>query len=277
MLKKQLINKKELSILTQNPIILFYHFSNVSTKNWQFLKKKIQKMSTCTHRVSNVAQRVKVATEINTLIIQNKIGNEILNKIQISTLNSLQINKKNINVLGSEASEASEASKAARRVIEADQRVTVAVLSENNIPINLLSKVQSFFSTKKKKILRVKKGHLPTKGLLRCPISEKDNKVPNLFQGPTLIVACKTTDQLTVIYNLLKKSSNFIFIGGWYNYQKMSHLTIRKIIKINDEKFQKENLIQFFEKKKLFILKVKNHLLLNCCNLLQLFKIIKNV
>lgn len=56
MLKKQIIIQKGFTFLNKKPIILLYHFNNISIKNWHLLRNKLKKLE-----------------DVETLVIQNKI------------------------------------------------------------------------------------------------------------------------------------------------------------------------------------------------------------
>ncbi len=216
MVKKQVIIQKGLNLLTENRIILLYHFNNVSTKNWQFIKNEIKK-----------------AEDINTLVIQNKIANEILKKIQSNTENKLLVNNK---------------LKKENQTLSVQKK---GLYGKNYPPLNELSTKVDITTNK-------------------YGVQEKDHLLKHLFQGPTFVLGCKTRNQLVLIYNLLKNSFNFVFVGGSYTNQNISHHSLERIVMLNDS--VKFDLIQFLEYKKLSIFLLNSHLIYSCSNLLQILK-----
>lgn len=188
MLKKKVTITKGLYVFTENPIILLYHFNNVSTNSWQFLKNEIKKLE-----------------DIRIVVIPNKICNTIVEKKQTNT--------------------------------------------EKELTFYNQSKIANLtFSSQK-----------------GC-----EHPLKHLFQGPTLVLACKTRDQLILIHNILKKSSNFIFVGGIYNNQNISHHCLEKLVKVNES--VKLEFIHFLEYKKLSFFFLKNQFIIHCSTLIQILK-----
>lgn len=79
-----------------------------------------------------------------------------------------------------------------------------------------------------------------------------DKKIKNLLQGPTFVLGCETIKQLVPIHKLLKNFSNFLFIGGLYNNQFITHYSIEKLFTLDDHNGAqtKIELIQFLNSKK---------------------------
>lgn len=195
MLKKQVTIQKGFTLLNNNNIILFYQFNNISIKNWHFLKNELRKLE-----------------DINTLIIQNKIAKNIIEKLQNS--------------------------------------------KDSFLPLSTVSlKKPSFIGDLK---IEKKKFH------------KRDCKLNNLFQGPTFLAGCNTNIELIAIYDLLKNYPNFIFVGGLYNNQNISHYTLEKLVNLNDS--IKSELIQFLELKTSSICFIESHLVHKILNIVEILK-----
>lgn len=80
----------------------------------------------------------------------------------------------------------------------------------------------------------------------RSLLKKKD--INHLLQGPTFVLGCKTKEHFNLIYLLLKKFSNFLFIGGIYNNQYISHYSVEKLLSLQES--TKLDIIQFLEYKK---------------------------
>lgn len=80
----------------------------------------------------------------------------------------------------------------------------------------------------------------------RSLLKKKD--INNLLQGPTFVLGFKTKEHFNLIYLLLKKFSNFLFIGGIYNNQYISHYSVEKLLTLQES--TKIDIIQFLEYKK---------------------------
>lgn len=196
MVKKEVITGKSDKIFTENPIILLYHFNNVSTKNWQFVKKEIKKDK-----------------EIQALIIKNKIVTKKL------------IKKKELDL----------------------------VVTKNNLSHNI---VELGVGNYKKEKLSKNNNLLFT--------------LDSLIQGPTFVIGCKTEKTILVVNNLFKASSNFLFIGGFYNGEKITYTGLDKIVSLN--KSIKSDLLQFLSIKRVAFSFLKLEL---SYNLLQLIETIQ--
>lgn len=88
--------------------------------------------------------------------------------------------------------------------------------------------------------------------LLKLDRMSIDKKIKNLLQGPTFVLGCETIEQLVPIHKLLKNFSNFLFIGGLYNNQFVTHYSIEKLFTLHDNNGAqtKIELIQFLNSKK---------------------------
>ncbi len=162
MLKKQINITKGVHTLMDYPMILLFHFNNVTMKNWQQLKKEINKIN-----------------GIQTLVVNTKLSDKV--RIHFSLLEKKGQEKKE----------------------------------------NLC-----FFLEKKS---------------ISTPIEK-------LLQGPTLLLCCKTHNQLVSIISVFKNSSHFIFVGGFYNNQYLAHTTLEKILTLSDS--TKTEPFHFLEKEK---------------------------
>lgn len=99
-----------------------------------------------------------------------------------------------------------------------------------------------------KKVLLV----LEKQKLLKSGRISIDKKIKNLLQGPTFVLGCQTIEALVPIYKLLKNFSNFLFIGGLYNNQFITHYSIEKVFTLHDHNGvqTKMEFIQFLNGKK---------------------------
>ena len=148
---------------------------------------------------------LKQIEEVSSLVIQNKIAEKIIEKIQDSKANSL------------ENSNSTEKKRDYRNPIKnkIENYNHQSTLSHSTLSLNhnhdykgLVNKVDRLFIF--------------------------DERVKNLFQGPTFLIGCNTIEQLKKIKNLMKNFSNFIFIGGVYKNQTISHYTLEKLVKLDE-------------------------------------------
>jgi len=63
--------------------------------------------------------------------------------------------------------------------------------------------------------------------------------INEIFQGPTLILACPIVEQLPGIYTILEKNPNLLFIGGLFEKQVITHLDFKKIVDLDNSVFTK--------------------------------------
>lgn len=275
MLKKQVFTQKGIFLFKENPIVLFYQFNNVSIKNWQFLKNEIKK-----------------SKKIEILILRNKIADQTLKKIQIK--NKLLVNSGVGPVeLCSTISLPDKQQQFENGVNWNKQKKLLNFTKEGQLATKsdewlLQRKVEQVGSGSKTSIARPSKpvdspkvtsdrtlfdsGPDFTHNSINKSKAEKKRCFLNsLFQGPTFLLACKTRNQLFLIHKLLKNTKSFVFIGGFYKTQKISHQSIERIIQLNDS--VKMELIRFLEYKKRGIFLVNSFLLTQCRNLFNFYKI----
>lgn len=86
-------------------------------------------------------------------------------------------------------------------------------------------------------------------------------EIKNIFQGPTFLLACNSLEHLPVINHLMGNFSNFIFVGGLYNNQILSHHTLEKLIELNES--VKYDFVRVLYSQIIVLLTLKHHLIKN--------------
>lgn len=90
-----------------------------------------------------------------------------------------------------------------------------------------------------------------------------------IFQGPTLILSCKSIEDIPFVFKVLEQYKNIMFLGGKVQNNYITHLDLKKIISSNITNEKLINLIPyllrqfyfkllFFKVYKLFIIKAIN-------------------
>lgn len=92
-------------------------------------------------------------------------------------------------------------------------------------------------------------------------------QIETLLQGPTVLLCCKTHKQLVSIILVFKKSSHFIFVGGFYDNQYLAHTTLDKILTLSDS--TKAEPFHFLEKEKSSMITLINSVNLECFSLIK--------
>ncbi len=243
MLKKQVTIQKGLNILTKNPIILIYHFNNVSTKNWQFLKNKIKKLE-------NIQCNILQNKLVEDILIKLEKNGDILEKKESYYLSSIPLENKLL--------------KYSKSSLEKITSKKVMGLRSKRVNPNQITQSQKTSNNFQKEELFSKKSDIISKNFL----------LKELFQGPTLVLGCQTKDQIITISALLKKLKNwyhFIFVGGLYENQLISHHGINKIVELNTVEQQKF-FMQHLKSNSCSFFLIKQYLVLNSLLLLQILK-----
>lgn len=115
--------------------------------------------------------------------------------------------------------------------------------------------------------------------------------LPLLFQGPTLIISCKSIQDEngvllpSFIFNTLEKYKNIVFLGGKIDNQYINHLDVKKLNTINSANTSKKqinlNLLQQLNSKFLVLLTYKKFLYKNISILITpqiiLLKLLKSL
>lgn len=55
-------------------------------------------------------------------------------------------------------------------------------------------------------------------------------ELKQLFQGPTFLLGCHSEDDIASLYHILDKNSQFVFVGGIFETQLLTHLDLKKYI-----------------------------------------------
>ena len=59
-------------------------------------------------------------------------------------------------------------------------------------------------------------------------------QIQNLLQGPLFLLGCHNIEQVKTVWNVLKTSSSFLFLGGQFDNQVYTHLDLEKSLEINN-------------------------------------------
>lgn len=59
------------------------------------------------------------------------------------------------------------------------------------------------------------------------------NQLETLLQGPVFLLGCYKLEEFRKIWDILKTSSSFLFLGGQFNNQIYTHLDIQKSLELN--------------------------------------------
>lgn len=60
------------------------------------------------------------------------------------------------------------------------------------------------------------------------------NEIQNLLQGPLFLLGCHNLEEVKTVWNVLKTSSSFLFLGGQFDNQLYTHLDLQKSLEINN-------------------------------------------
>ena len=116
-----------------------------------------------------------------------------------------------------------------------DENLLVFFFNYNHINIQEWRIIKTQLSKTNYDTCRVVKNQIATsvikKKCREIHKTEQIEKLRTLLQGPLFVVGMKAPQEFEIFFNIIKKHSKLIFVGGLYQGQLISHLDLYSILK----------------------------------------------